>query len=191
MPRFGSRSSPPLRTLSTQLSTFSGTLERKGRREADGMMRWVGYGGRQAASEKCPRSVTTLRLFFSSSAPSGTPRARAVHTGWRWREDSERMGHTCAAHSLFSSFLPSFLFSFLSCRCVTPSTLGPAAFVVDFLTRYWRVRQSRTLPQNPPWNRDLHLSWRRACTTCRGHLALYSFIATGNSKIACLHGGSY
>lgn len=121
--RFGTRLSSPsslARTLSTQLSTFFRGCERDVWKEGAGRekerlrWRWAGYGGRQAASEKCPWSVTTHHLFFSllllfcpRPAPPCAQRPHRV----RRREDSERMGHTCAAHSLvfFSSFLPSFL----------------------------------------------------------------------------------
>jgi len=106
-PRFGSRFSPSPRTLSTQLSTFSGNV-----REGE-----AGNGGRQAASEKCPRSVTTLRLlsfFFLSSflrllLPHLVlhPRARERERGWIRNEWATRVPR---AFSFFpSSFLPSFL----------------------------------------------------------------------------------
>jgi len=120
-PHFGSRFSPSPRTLSTQLSTFSGNVSEKEVREGE-----AGYGGRQAASEKCPRSVTTpppppffLLLLQLVLHPS---RARE-RTGL----DSERMGHTCAARILvFSFLLPSFLPSFpsppSSAIRATPST---------------------------------------------------------------------
>jgi len=50
-------------------------------------MGWAGYGSRQAASEKCPWSVTTLCSFFSLSLslsllrPRPAPRAMPTPGG--------------------------------------------------------------------------------------------------------------
>jgi hypothetical protein len=89
------------------------------------------------------------------------------------------MGHTCAARILvFSSFLPSFP--------SPPLPSPPSCDVVDLAAQpatIGQVELSRTARQSGI--RDLHLSRCRPCTTCRGHLALCSLIATGNSTIAC------
>lgn len=81
---------------------------RKRRWRKWGGLGWrAGYGGRQAASEKCPWSVTTLRPFFllRPAPPSRNPhRVAARGFGTNGPHVWPR------AHSLFfSSFLPSFL----------------------------------------------------------------------------------
>lgn len=104
-----SKVSPLLRPLWHPLYHLSGRCLRnyrlfRGRESREG---WVGYDGRLAASEKCLWSVTTLLpLFFFLLLYRPTP-FPGVYC-WRWEVDSERMGHTCAAHSRFF-FLPSFL----------------------------------------------------------------------------------
>lgn len=123
-------------------------------------------GGRQAASEKCPWSVTTLRFFFpSSSGFVQHPLAKPTPGG------SERIRNEWAtrvaprAFSLFSS-LPSFLHSLPPSLPLSLSRFIPYG-IVDFAARYWRARQVELSPGSPR-NRDLHLS-RRFCTTCRRH----------------------
>lgn len=202
-PHFGSRSSPSPRTLSTQLSTFSKNVS--GKEERGGSWGWTGYGGRQAASEKCPRSVTipsACSFFFlflppaSPLTPRPHPRASLTRNGAQAKGDGgEGEGgefgtngpHVCRAGSRFF-FRPTFR--------PFPSSFAPAwpSFhphdVVDLAAqpattgkRNGQVELSRT--GRHPGIRDLHLSRRRPCTTCRGHLALYSLIASGNSRIAC------
>jgi len=172
------------RTLSTQLSTFSWTWEKEMRKgEGMGCLGRIWWPTSSFWKMPLERDYPPP-FFFPLLRPRPTPRAMPTPGGGE--RDLERMGHTCAAHSLFSSFLPSFLLSLF--RFIHPT--APSPRIVDFAARYWQARQVE-LSRSSPRNRDLHLSRPSPCTTCRGHLALYSLIATGNSKIACTAPGSY
>lgn len=131
--------------------------------------------------------MTTLRLFFLPLF-LGLVRhpARCPHRV-AGREDSERMGHTCAAHSLFF-FLPSFLPSSLlpSFPFYPPyGTVAPR--IVDFAARYWRGKVE--LLRSSPRNRDLHLSRRRPVPRAADtwHFTPLSRLGIRKSRVSSAH----